>query len=251
MARNGSGNGTKNKAKTDRRKGREAQVEPEFDNRDQTDVRFDKVTPRAHLEPKNEIQARYIHSIDDNVLTIGTGPAGTGKTYVCATKAAQALLAKKVDKIVLTRPAVEAGENLGFLPGELEEKYEPYLVPFRDVLTEALGRTHLEYCLKNGKIEPAPLAFMRGRTFKNCFVILDEAQNVTPTQMKMFLTRVGENCTVIVNGDLKQKDIAGPSGLQDAINRLVDVRRVGWVEFTTEDIFRSGFVQDVVEAYND
>jgi phosphate starvation-inducible PhoH-like protein len=234
----------------DRRHGRQEQPEPQGALQP-PDPRFIEREPRVtRLEPKNEIQARYIHSIERNILTIATGPAGTGKTYCCGVLAALALKDKAVRKIIVTRPAVEAGENLGFLPGEKEEKYEPYIVPFRDVLTEVLGRGALEYFLKTGDIEPAPLAYMRGRTFKNCFVILDEAQNVTPVQMKMFLTRIGENCTVIVNGDLRQKDIPGPSGLEDAIRRLGRVRRVEHIEFEAEDIVRSGFVQDVVDAYD-
>lgn len=219
----------------------------DFDPRDPQDVRFDKKP--ARLEPKNEIQARYIHAIKDNVVTFATGPAGTGKTYVAGMLAGLALKDKQVGKIILTRPAVEAGENLGFLPGELEEKYAPYLTPFKDVLVEALGKTFYDYCITHEKIEPAPLAYMRGRTFKNCIVILDEAQNVTPVQMKMFLTRIGENCTVIVNGDLKQKDIPGDSGLSDAIYRLQRVRSAAHIEFEAGDIVRSGFVQDVIEAY--
>lgn len=224
-----------------------ASNQEDFDPRDTRDVRFAK--PSTRLEPKNEIQARYIHAIENHVLTFATGPAGTGKTFVSGCMAAQALQDKKIDRIILTRPAVEAGENLGFLPGELEEKFLPYLVPFKDVFYETLGRTHYEYALKMGKIEGAPLAYMRGRTFKNAFVILDEAQNVTPVQMKMFLTRIGENCTVIVNGDLRQKDISGMSGLEDAVKRLSHLTQAAHIDFSTEDIVRSGFVQDVVEAY--
>lgn len=250
MARSSKPNGDK-KGRVDRRKGREEVSHDDFDVRDPGDVRFDRPVPSTRLEPKNEVQARYMHAIESHVLTFGTGPAGTGKTYIPAALAAQAMKDKRVDKIVLTRPAVEAGENLGFLPGELEEKYEPYIVPFKDVFTEKLGRTHYEYALKTGKIEAAPLAYMRGRTFKNCFLILDEAQNVTPVQMKMFLTRIGENCTVIVTGDLRQKDIAGMSGLADAIERLQHVRRAAHVDFSADDVVRSGFVQDVIEAYEE
>lgn len=218
------------------------------DPRDLQDPRFDKPKKRP-LEPKNEIQARYIHTIGDHVVTFATGPAGTGKTYIPAALAAAALQAKVIEKVILTRPAIEAGENLGFLPGELDEKYAPYLAPFKDVFYQALGPGFYQYCLKNQTIEPAPLAYMRGRTFRNAFVILDEAQNVTPVQMKMFLTRIGENCTVVVAGDLRQKDLPGPSGLADAIERLKHVRRAAHVEFTAEDVVRSGFVQDVLEAY--
>lgn len=213
-----------------------------------------QATPRIQrstkpLEPQTHAQAAYLNAIEVYDLVFCMGPAGTGKTYVAGMLAGLALRDKAINKIILTRPAVEAGENLGFLPGELEEKYEPYLTPFKDVLCDALGKSMYDYCLKVGKIEPAPLAYMRGRTFKNCIVILDEAQNVTPVQMKMFLTRIGENCTVIVSGDLKQKDIAGTSGLADAIERLKDVRQAAHVEFNTEDVVRSGFVQRVIVAY--
>jgi phosphate starvation-inducible PhoH-like protein len=241
----------KQKAGRDRRQGRVVdERNEEFDPRDTQDVRFDKPLARTKtLQPKNEIQSRYIHAIADNTVTLATGPAGTGKTYVAGTLAALALQAGQIQKIVLTRPAKEAGEELGFLPGEIEEKYAPYLVPFKDVFIEALGKSFYEYCLKTEKIEPAPLAYMRGRTFKNCFVILDEAQNVTPVQMKMFLTRIGENCTVVVNGDLRQKDIPGDSGLADAVRRLENVRHATHIEFEKQDVVRSGFVQDVIEAY--
>ena len=217
------------------------------ETRDPQDPRFDKPKQRP-LEPKNEVQARYIHSIGDNVVTFATGPAGTGKTYIPTALAAAALQAKAIDKIVLTRPAKEADEELGFLPGDIDEKYEPYLGPFKDIFHETLGPSFYEYCVKTGKIEGAPLAFMRGRTFKNAFVILDEAQNVTAKQMLMFLSRIGENCTVVVCGDVNQSDIE-ESGLPDALKRMRHVRKAGFVKFEREDIVRSGFVQDVIEAY--
>lgn len=204
---------------------------------------------RSPIEAKTENQKRYINAIKSFVLTFATGPAGTGKTWLCGALAAQALESKRVDKIIITRPAVEAGESLGFLPGEKEEKFEPYVVPFKDVFCERLGLGFFEYCLKSERIEAAPLAYMRGRTFKNCFVILDEAQNVTPLQMKMFLTRIGENCIVVVNGDLRQKDIPGPSGLEDAVARLSHIPSVKLVNFTSADVVRSGLVQEIIEAY--
>lgn len=241
-------NQPKKSGRVDRRKGRAERIE----QADELDVRFVESRRPAlkPLEPRTEAQHHYMTAIDTRMCTIGSGPAGTGKTYVCARMAAEALQDKRVDRIILTRPAVEAGENLGFLPGEIEEKYEPYLAPFRDVLIEALGRTYFEYCLKEGKIEPAPLAFMRGRTFKNAFVILDEAQNTTPAQMLMFLTRAGENCTIVVNGDLKQKDIPGESGLAAAIRNLEHNRRSAHVAFEVEDVVRHGFVQEVIEAWH-
>lgn len=204
---------------------------------------------RSPIVPKTDSQKRYINAIKSHQLVFATGPAGTGKTWICAALAAQALESKQIDKIIITRPAVEAGEELGFLPGEMEEKFDPYLRPFRDVLDERLGKSFVEYMIKMGRIEAAPLAYMRGRTFKNAYVILDEGQNTTPTQMKMFLTRIGENCRVIVNGDLNQKDIRGKSGLDDAIKRLGFIPSVRCVEFGKSDVVRSGLVQEIVEAY--
>ena len=205
--------------------------------------------PVAPLQARTEAQGHYIIAIESAQLTFGVGPAGTGKTYICAAMAAEALSEKRIEKIILTRPAVEAGENLGFLPGELEDKIDPYMAPFMDVLHERLGRGFTDYLLKTGAIECAPLAFMRGRTFKNAMVILDEAQNTTPTQMKMFLTRIGEGSKVVVNGDPAQKDIPGASGLADAIGRLESLNRVRVVHFGREDVVRSGLVQAIVERY--
>lgn len=201
------------------------------------------------LQAKTNSQKKYMSAIKSATLTFGVGPAGTGKTYICGAIAAELLQNKTIDKIIITRPAVEAGEKLGFLPGEVEDKYEPYLTPFRDVLNERLGKTFVDYLVKTGRIEPAPLAYMRGRTFKDAIVILDEAQNVTPEQMKMFLTRIGENCKVIVNGDENQKDIPGQSGLTDAIKRISFIPSVQVVKFSSADIVRSGIVQEIVSAY--
>jgi phosphate starvation-inducible PhoH-like protein len=202
------------------------------------------------LKPLTENQKRYINAIKNFTLTIATGPAGTGKTYICASLAAEALNAGEIDKIIITRPAVEAGESLGFLPGELEEKFDPYLQPFREVLDERLGKSKVQYLLKEGRIEASPLAYMRGRTFKNAFVILDEAQNTTPTQMKMFLTRIGQDCTVIVNGDMAQHDLRGMSGLEDAVRRVTYIPAVKHVAFTRHDIVRSGLVGEIVQSYD-
>lgn len=203
------------------------------------------------LKPLTENQRRYINAIKNFTLTIATGPAGAGKTYIAGSLAAEGLRSGEHDKIIITRPAVEAGEKLGFLPGEIEEKYEPYLLPFREVLEERLGKSLVEYMLKQGRIEASPLAYMRGRTFKNAFVILDEAQNTTPVQMKMFLTRIGHNCRVVVNGDMSQHDLHGKSGLEDAVRRISHIPAVKLVSFERSDIVRSGIVQEIVAAYDE
>jgi phosphate starvation-inducible protein PhoH and related proteins len=212
----------------------------------------DLVVERKISDPIQAItkaQADYINAILDNVITFGIGPAGTGKSYVVAGLAADMLKEKKIDRILLTRPGVEAGEKFGFIPGELEEKYAPYIEPFRDIFNERLGRSQVDYLIKHKRICAMPIAFMRGRTFKNCWAILDEAQNTTPGQMKLFLTRIGDNCKVIIDGDIEQKDISTQSGLSDAVNRLRHTQKVGIVEFTVDDIVRSGIVKEIVRAY--
>lgn len=201
------------------------------------------------IHPKNFAQSAYLDSIRNNDITFGVGPAGTGKSYIAAAYAAEQLYYKKVDKLIITRPAVEAEESLGFLPGELEEKYAPYLAPVKDILEELLGTAFVEYCLKVGYIEAVPLAFMRGRTFKNAIVLLDEAQNCTPKQMKLFLSRIGENCKYIIDGDISQKDINGDSGLKDAIDRLANISDIDVIHFLTHDIVRSGLCKKIIQAY--
>lgn len=201
------------------------------------------------VHPLNEAQCEYDNAIAEARVVFGIGPAGTGKTWFGVMRAAEALANGEIEKIYITRPAVEAGESLGFLPGELEEKYEPYLRPVMDALIEKFGSGHAEYLLRKKVIEARPLAFLRGSTFKNCWVLLDEAQNMTPTQMKMFLTRIGDNSTMLINGDLKQKDISGPSGLQDAIDRFDGKPGVRVVRFTSADVVRSGICQMIVEGY--
>jgi len=202
------------------------------------------------LEAKTEQQKRYINAIKNFHLIFGLGCAGTGKTYIAGALACDMLERKEIEKIIITRPAVDAGESLGFLPGELEDKYSPYIAAFRDVLNERLGKTHVEYLLKMGRIEAIPFAYMRGRTFKNAVVILDEAQNATEMQMKLFLTRIGEGCKVIVDGDESQADIRN-SGLVDAITRLQHIPAVKIVRFSKHDVVRSGLVQEVVDAYEE
>jgi phosphate starvation-inducible PhoH-like protein len=205
-----------------------------------------KVRP---LRALTEAQGAYAASIQDNIITFGVGPAGTGKSYVAAAMAADMLHDKEIDKIIITRPAVEAGESFGFLPGELEEKYAPYIDPFRDILNERLGKSYVEYLIKHNRIMAKPLAFMRGMTFKNCWAIFDEAQNATPGQMKLFLTRIGESCKVIVDGDCEQSDLTVQSGLTDALYRFRGMTNIGIVRFDINDIVRHGIVRDVIRAY--
>lgn len=211
---------------------------------------FVHAAPKIHpFKYLNAPQEQYGNAIKSFPLVFGLGPAGTGKTYVCGALAAEALREKRIDKIIITRPAVEAGESLGFLPGKKEEKYEPWLQPFREVLHERLGKSAVDYHMSHGKIEGAPLAYMRGRTFKNAYVIMDEAQNTTPAQMQMFLTRIGENCTVIVNGDLNQTDLPGVSGLAEALRILSAIPSVKVFSFKATDSVRSGLCRQICAAY--
>ena len=210
-------------------------------------------TPRHNplpLQAKTPAQKTYINAIKNNCLTFGLGPAGTGKSYCAGALAAQALQDGQIEQIILTRPAVEAGENLGFLPGDIDEKFAAYIDAFRDILNERLGAGTVTYLLRHGRIVAAPLAFMRGKTFnQNRFVILDEAQNTTPAQMKMFLTRIGEECKVVINGDIKQSDIKGPNGLADAVDRMQGIPSVAIHNFERDDIVRSGLVRAVIDRY--
>lgn len=203
------------------------------------------------LAPMNSRQAQYIDTINANTVTFGVGPAGTGKSYIAAAMAAEALMDREVERIIITRPIVEAGEELGFLPGDMNEKVDPYLAPIRMILDRRVGAGHVEMFLKNKRIQFLPLAYMRGHTFDRSFVIFDEAQNSTVGQMKLFLSRIGKDCKIVVDGDLKQRDIQGTSGLYDAIGRLYGIKNVGVVRFTHEDIVRSGIVQDIIERYED
>lgn len=201
------------------------------------------------LEAKNQSQAQYITAIKSHKLTFGTGPAGTGKSYCAGAIAAEELESRRIEKIIISRPAVEAGENMGFLPGDLHEKFDPYFDAFRDCLNDRLGKGVVECGMKNGRIVVSPLAYLRGKTFNDAFVVLDEAQNCTPSQLKMFLTRIGENCRVVVNGDIRQSDIGGKSGLQDAVDRLGHLDSVYVHKFEREDIVRSGLVKDIIQCY--
>lgn len=202
------------------------------------------------LQAKTPAQEEYINAIKRHCLTLGLGPAGTGKSYCAAAIAAEALESGKIDRIVLTRPAVEAGEQLGFLPGAVDEKFAVYIDTFRDILNQRLGEGTVNYCIRHGRIIAAPLAFMRGKTFdENSYVILDEAQNTSIAQMKMFLTRIGEGCRVVINGDIKQSDIRGPNGLADAVKKLAGLPDVYIHHFDYDDIVRSGLVKDIIDRY--
>jgi phosphate starvation-inducible PhoH-like protein len=202
------------------------------------------------IKALNPTQANYIKAVTTATLVFGVGPAGTGKTWIAARMAAEALRDGETGKIFITRPAVEAGEELGFLPGELEEKFEPYFRPVRDALEEGLGAGATEYMIKAKKIEVRPLAYLRGATFKDCWVILDEAQNTTPLQMKLFLARIGENAKIIINGDPSQKDIPGPSGLVDGLDLVEGMADTAVVRFGIEDVVRSGITREILRRYD-
>lgn len=218
----------------------------------QDEVRRRPTRPTVkEIKPLNDAQKRYDSSITANTITFGIGPAGTGKTWFAAMRAAEELAAGRIERIIITRPAVSADEDLGFLPGELNEKYEPYFRPVRDALEEYFGSGHLEYLIKSGVIEARPLGLIRGATIKNTWLIADEMQNATVGQTKLLLTRIGENAKFIINGDPTQCDLPprSPSGLVDAVNRLRGVRSVGTVKFTVDDVVRSGLCMDIIRAY--
>jgi phosphate starvation-inducible PhoH-like protein len=205
----------------------------------------------VNVRPKSSGQKRYVDAIAANVITFGIGPAGTGKSWLAVAMAVQALQAKKVDRIILTRPAVEAGERLGFLPGDLMAKVDPYLRPLYDALYDMVEPEGAARLLEKGAVEVAPLAFMRGRTLNNSFIILDEAQNTTPEQMKMFLTRIGFGSRAVVTGDRTQVDVpGGRSGLAGLEDLLVGIDGLAFVELTSRDVVRHRIVQDIVEAYD-
>ncbi len=203
------------------------------------------------LKPKTLGQKRYCNAIKDNTVTIGVGPAGTGKTYLAVAMAVTAFRSRQVNRIILTRPAVEAGEKLGFLPGDLQSKVDPYLRPLYDALFDMLGAETYQKYVERGNIEVAPLAYMRGRTLDDSFIILDEAQNTTGEQMKMFLTRLGFNSKMVINGDVTQIDLpnGNKSGLKECIRVLKNIDDITTVTFTEKDVVRHKLVQDIIRAY--
>lgn len=209
-------------------------------------------TPRRHITPRSLGQRKYLERLGDRELVFGLGPAGTGKTYLAVGVAVSMMMAGRVDRLILSRPAVEAGERLGFLPGDMREKIDPYLRPLYDALYDMLPAEQVIKRLNSGEIEVAPLAFMRGRTLSNAFVILDEAQNTTQIQMKMFLTRLGENSRMVVTGDLSQVDLppGSVSGLRHAVQTLRSVEGVAVINFTAEDVVRNPLVTRIVRAYD-
>ena len=208
-------------------------------------------TPRKNIFARTEKQKTYINNLAKNNIIFSLGPAGTGKTYLAVAVAVSKLMSGEVKKIILSRPAVEAGENLGFLPGDLKEKIDPYLIPLYDSLYELVGYEKMQKKIEDGTVEIAPLAFMRGRTLKDSFVILDEAQNATDTQIKMFLTRLGKNTTMVVNGDPSQIDLPGTksSGLLKSINILDDIDEIKITRFDTSDVQRHPLVSKIIDAY--
>ena len=208
-------------------------------------------TPRKSVIARSEKQSEYIKALKENDIVISLGPAGTGKSFLAVSVAVTLLMEKKIDRVILSRPAVEAGEKLGFLPGDMKEKVDPYLRPLYDALYELFGADKIDKKIENGEIEIAPLAFMRGRTLKNCFAILDEAQNATETQIKMFLTRIGENSKLVVNGDPSQIDLINKnqSGLIKSRKILKDLNEIKVIEFDHNDVVRHPLVSKIIKAY--
>ena len=208
-------------------------------------------TPKRSVIPKSKKQKEYVKSLKTNRIVMSLGPAGTGKTYLAVAVALSMLLEKKVERIILSRPAVEAGEKLGFLPGDMKDKIDPYLRPLYDSLYDLLDYDKIQRKIESGSIEIAPLAFMRGRTLKNSFAILDEAQNATEIQIKMFLTRIGENSKLVVNGDPSQIDLPNKnhSGLVKSQSILKEIKEIAVVNFDHQDVMRDSLVTKIVEAY--
>ena len=208
-------------------------------------------TPKKSVIARSKKQSEYIKALKENDIIMSLGPAGTGKSFLAVSVAITLLMEKKIDRVILSRPAVEAGEKLGFLPGDMKEKVDPYLRPLYDALYELFGADKIEKKIETGEIEIAPLAFMRGRTLKNCFAILDEAQNATETQIKMFLTRIGENSKLVVNGDPSQVDLINKrdSGLIKSKNILKDLNEIKIIEFDHNDVVRHPLVSKIIKAY--
>ena len=208
-------------------------------------------TPRKTVIARSEKQSAYIKALKENDIIMSLGPAGTGKSFLAVSVGVAMLMEKKIDRVILSRPAVEAGEKLGFLPGDMKEKVDPYLRPLYDALYELFGADKIDKKIESGEIEIAPLAFMRGRTLKNCFAILDEAQNATETQIKMFLTRIGENSKLVVNGDPTQIDLINKtqSGLIKSKNLLKNIDEIKILEFDHNDVVRHPLVSKIIRAY--
>ena len=208
-------------------------------------------TPKKSVIARSEKQSEYINALKENDIIMSLGPAGTGKSFLAVSVAITLLMEKKIDRVILSRPAVEAGEKLGFLPGDMKEKVDPYLRPLYDALYELFGADKIDKKIETGEIEIAPLAFMRGRTLKNCFAILDEAQNATETQIKMFLTRIGENSKLVVNGDPSQVDLINKrdSGLIKSRNILRNLDEIKIIEFDHNDVVRHPLVSKIIKAY--
>jgi len=208
-------------------------------------------TPRKSVIARSEKQSDYIKALKENNIVMSLGPAGTGKSFLAVSVAVTLLMEKKIERVILSRPAVEAGEKLGFLPGDMKEKVDPYLRPLYDALYELFGANKIDKKIQTGEIEIAPLAFMRGRTLKNCFAILDEAQNATETQIKMFLTRIGENSKLVVNGDPSQIDLINKSqsGLIKSKDILKDLNEIKIIEFDHTDVARHPLVSKIIRAY--
>ena len=208
-------------------------------------------TPRKSVIARSEKQSDYIKALKENDIVMSLGPAGTGKSFLAVSVGVTLLMEKKIERVILSRPAVEAGEKLGFLPGDMKEKVDPYLRPLYDALYELFGADKIDKKIESGEIEIAPLAFMRGRTLKNCFAILDEAQNATETQIKMFLTRIGENSKLVVNGDPSQIDLLNKShsGLIKSRQILKDLKEIKIIEFDHNDVVRHPLVSKIIRAY--
>jgi len=208
-------------------------------------------TPKKSVIARSEKQSEYIKALKENDIVMSLGPAGTGKSFLAVSVAITLLMEKKIDRVILSRPAVEAGEKLGFLPGDMKEKVDPYLRPLYDALYELFGADKIDKKIETGEIEIAPLAFMRGRTLKNCFAILDEAQNATETQIKMFLTRIGENSKLVVNGDPSQVDLINKrdSGLIKSKKILSHIEEIKIIEFDHNDVVRHPLVSKIIKAY--
>ncbi len=228
-----------------------AQEQQEFVPEDSPDGIILYGAKGSPVKAKTVNQQKLVKAIKDFDLVFALGPAGTGKTFVSVAMAIKALKNKQVKKIIITRPAVEAGENLGFLPGDLKEKIDPYLRPIYDALNDLVPFEKLKYYMEREIIEIAPLAYMRGRTLNNAFILLDEAQNTTPMQMKMFLTRMGPDSKMVVTGDTSQIDLPHNqrSGLKEAVRILMEVNSIGFVELTERDVVRHRLVRDIIEAY--